>query len=122
MLCSIILSPARLVTSSDLLFCSTKSTPSPLPIFPEVAFCIALPPSISKVIFTCANPLSSKPVLALVTLSPETTTAFSRKAVRNSFSLKTNSSFLSGDVREFASSLNSRFAVLPIIFFAAVGS
>jgi len=61
-------------------------------------------------------------VLALVTLSPETTTAFSKKAVEKSFSLKLNSSFLRGDLPELASNPNSKFAVLPIIFFAAVGS
>ena len=74
-------SPKLFKTSSDLVFCSTKRTPKPLPIFPVVAFCIARPPSMSSVMFTCAKPLSSKPVLALVTLSPATTTAFSRKAV-----------------------------------------
>ena len=61
-------------------------------------------------------------MLALVTLSPDTTTAFSRVAVINSFSLKGNSSFLNGEVLEFASNLNSKLAVLPMIFFAAVGS
>ena len=72
---------------------------------------------------TCGNPLSeSKPVLAFVTLSPVIMTAFSKYAVWNSFSLKLNCSFLNGEVLEFASNLNSRFAVLPIIFFAAVGS
>ena len=76
----------------------------------------------SKVILTCANPLSSKPVFALVTLSPETTTAFSNTAVIYSLFLKLNSSFLNGEVLELASNLNSKLAVLPIIFFAAVGS
>ena len=64
----------------------------------QVAFCIALPPCISKVIFTCEKPLSSKPVFALVTRSPVTTTAFSKKAVWKSLSLKLNSSFLKGGV------------------------
>ena len=119
---SIMLLPFASVISSDLLFCSTNKTASLLPIFPDVAFCIALPPCISSVIFTCDKPLSSKPVLAFVTLSPVTTTAFSKDAVAYSLSLKLNSSFLNGDVLEFASSRNSKFAVLPIIFFAAVGS
>ena len=122
LVCWIICLPSLSIISSDLFFCSTNKTPSLLPIFPEVAFCIALPPSISKVIFTCEKPLSSNPVLALVTLSPETITAFSRNAVWKSFSLKLNSSFLNGDVLELASNLNSRLAVFPIIFFAAVGS
>ena len=71
---------------------------------------------------TCEKPLSSKPVFAFVTLSPETTTALSKNAVEYSFSLKLNSSFLKGEVLELASNLNSRLAVLPIIFLAAVGS
>ena len=76
----------------------------------------------SKVMLTCEKPLSSKPVLALVTLSPATTTALSKKAVAYSLFLKLNSSFLRGEVLELASSLNSKLAVLPIIFLAAVGS
>ena len=50
--CSMMLSPFSLVTNSDLLFCSTKRTASFLPMLPEVAFCIALPPCISSVILT----------------------------------------------------------------------
>ena len=120
--CSITSLPDSSLTSLDLFFCSTNNTASFLPILPEVAFCIALPPSISRVIFTWGKPFSSKPVLAFVTLSPLTTTALSKKAVANWLSLKPNSSFLNGDVLALASSLNSRFAVFPIIFLAAVGS
>ena len=61
-------------------------------------------------------------MLAFVTLSPDTTTALSKKAVAKSLFLKSNSSFLRGDVLELASNLNSRFAVFPMIFLAAVGS
>ena len=109
-------------TSVDLLFCSTNKTPSLLPTFPLVARCIALPPCISKVIFTCAKPLSSKPVFAFVTRSPVTITSFSKNAVPYLSSLYSNSVFLRRDALDFASSLNSRFAVLPIIFFAAAVS
>ena len=61
-------------------------------------------------------------MLALVTRSPDTTTPVSKKAVEYSLSLNLNSSFLKGDVLELASNLNSKLAVLPIIFLAAVGS
>ena len=43
-------------------------------------------------------------------------------SIPQAFHLNSNLSFLSGDVLEFASKRNSRFAVLPIIFFAEVGS
>ena len=38
----------------------------------RVAFCISLPPALSKVMLTSGRPLSSRPVCALVTLSPVT--------------------------------------------------
>ena len=110
------------MTISERDFCSTNKTPNLLPIFPVVAFWRDLPPCISSVIFTCGKPLSSKPVLALVTLSPETITVLSTSAVCNSEALKTKLSFLNLDAVDEASMRNSRFAVLPMIFFAAVVS
>ena len=114
--------PSASCVRTDLFFCSTKRTPKRLPMFPLVAFCIARPPCISKVILTCANPLSSKPELALVTLSPATIIFFSKKAEPIRSSCQSNSSFLNLDVVDAASNLNSRFAVFPIIFLAAVVS
>ena len=79
--CSMTSLPNSSSTRVDLLFCSTNKTPSLLPTFPLVARCIALPPCMSRVILTCAKPLSSKPVFAFVTRSPVTITSFSKNAV-----------------------------------------
>ena len=84
-----------------------------------IGLCILAPPSPSKVMLTCGNPLSSYPTFASATLSPEMIIFFSRSTLTP---LKSKGSFLDLSVRLFASSLNSKLAVLPIIFLASAVS
>ena len=111
--------PSGRTTSLAADFLSMKRTAIFLPTLFLVDLCILAPPSPSKVMFTCGNPLSSYPTFASATLSPEMIIFFSRSILTP---LKSKGSFLDLSVRLFASSLNSKLAVLPIIFLASAVS